>query len=69
LVAGAAEGLQVADVVAAAAGEGDDMIDRQLGFLFGLAATLALVFIAIEYVFSDFWWNGDSGSFTHELFG
>ena len=41
------------------------MIDRQLGFLFGLAATLALVFIAGEYIFSDLWWNRDSWGFSH----
>ncbi len=43
------------------------MIDRQLGFLFGLTAALALVFIAGKYVFSDFWGNGDSWGFAHEL--
>jgi len=41
------------------------MIDRELGFLFGLTATLALVFIAGEYIFSDFWGNGDSWGFAH----
>ena len=41
------------------------MIDRELGFLFGLPATLALVFIAGEYIFSDFWGNGDSWGFAH----
>ncbi len=45
------------------------MIDRQLGFLFGFAATLALVFVAGEDVFSDFWGNLDSGGFSHELLG
>lgn len=44
------------------------MIDRQLGFLFGLAAALALVFIAGEYVFSDFRGNGNSGVFCHDDF-
>ena len=44
------------------------MIDRQLGFLFGLPATLALVFVAGEYIFSDFWGNTDSRDFSHELF-
>lgn len=45
------------------------MIDRELGFLFGLAATLALVFVAGEYIFSNFWWNGNSRGFSHELLG
>jgi len=44
------------------------MIDRQLGFKFGLAAALALVFIASKYIFSDFWGNGNSGGFRHDDF-
>ncbi len=44
------------------------MIDRQLSFLFGLAAALALVFIAGEYVFSDFWRDANSGGFSHDVF-
>ena len=43
------------------------MVDRQLGFLFGLPATLALVFVAGKYVFSDFRGNGDSRSFSHDV--
>jgi hypothetical protein len=50
-VAGATEGLQVANVVAAAAGQGNDVIDRQL---LGLATALALVVVSLKNVFPNF---------------
>lgn len=43
-IAGAAEGLEVAEVVAAAEGEGDDVVNAQV---LGSAAALALVPIAL----------------------
>jgi hypothetical protein len=50
-VAGATEGLQVTDIITAAAGQGDDVIDRQF---FGLATALTLVFIPLKNVFPNF---------------
>ena len=60
-IAGAAEGLKVAEVVAATEGEGDDVVDAEV---LGGAAALALVPIAIENVLPNSGRNGNSGSFT-----
>jgi hypothetical protein len=56
-VAGATEGLQVADIVAAAAGQGDDVIDRQL---LGLATALTLVVISLKNIFPNFFRKADA---------
>jgi hypothetical protein len=50
-VAGTTESLQVADIVATATGQGNDVIDRQ--FL-GLATALALVVVSLKNVFPNF---------------
>ena len=63
-VAGTAEGLEVAEVVAAAAGEGDDVVDFQFGLLAGFTAALALLVVAIEDVLAHRFRNRDSGCFV-----
>jgi hypothetical protein len=65
LVAGVAQGLQVADVVGSSGGNGDDMVDVEFCFSLGLTAALTLVFVAVKYIFSDFWRDGDSWGFRH----
>lgn len=55
-VAGNTEGLEVAEVVAAAAGEGNDVIDRQL---LGLSTALALVVIALKNILPHFFGETD----------
>jgi hypothetical protein len=62
-VAGTTEGLEIAEVVAAAAGEGNDVIDRQFS---GLATALTLVIIALKNVFPNCFGNVDPlGFFWH----
>jgi hypothetical protein len=58
-VARSTEGLQVADIVAAAAGEGNDVVDRQ--FL-GLSAAPTLVAIPLEHIFPNFFREADAWS-------
>ena len=65
LVTAAAEGLQVADVIAAATGEGDNVIYSQFCFLMGFATALALVRVPREYIFPHFWGNMYPGSFLY----
>ncbi len=61
-VAGAAKGLQVAEVVGAALGEGDDVIDFEVGLG---TAVATLVVVAIEDVLSNRGGDGDAWSFGH----
>jgi hypothetical protein len=62
-VATATEGLQVAEVVAAAAGEGDDVIDRQHR---SPAAASTLMLIPLKNVLPDFFRKADPlGLFCH----
>lgn len=67
LVAGEAKGLEVAEVVGAAEGEGDDVINAEGYFWGGFAAGLALVAIALINILSDGFGDGDAGSFGHGL--
>lgn len=64
LVAVAAQCLEVANVVATAFGQRDNMVYIKLIPL-GLSAALALVAIALKYVSSYRLRNGNSGSFRH----
>jgi hypothetical protein len=58
-VARSTEGLQVADIVAATAGEGNDVVDRQ--FL-GLSTALTLVAIPLKHIFPNFFGKADAWS-------
>ena len=57
-VAGATQGLEVANIVAAACSEGDNMIDRQFG---GLSTALTLMIVSLKYIFPHFF--GEANSF------
>jgi hypothetical protein len=57
-IAGAAECLEVAEVVGAALGEGNDVVYFKF---FGAAAMLALVVVAVEDVLADFGGDFDAG--------
>ena len=63
LVTAAAEGLQVADVVAAPTGEGDYAIYRQFCLSMGFATALALVRVPRECIFPHLWGDLDPGIF------
>lgn len=64
-VAGPTEGLQIAQIVRPAPGEGDNVVDGQSGFFPRLAATLTGVAIAIINVFSDGGRKGNARCFFH----
>jgi hypothetical protein len=59
-VARSTESLQVADIVAAAAGEGNNVVDRQ--FL-GLSTALTLMAIPLKNIFPNFFREADPWSF------
>jgi hypothetical protein len=63
-VAGTTEGLQVADIVTAAAGQGNDVIDRQL---LGLATTQALMVVSLKNVFPNFFRKVDAWGFLRHF--
>ncbi|WP_431628767.1 hypothetical protein [Alkalinema pantanalense] len=63
-VAGTAEGLEVAEVVAATVGEGDDVIDFEFGVWASFATAFALVVVAIEDVLAHRFRNRDSDCFV-----
>jgi len=63
LVTATAQGLQVADVVGAPTGQGDNAIYSQFCFLMGFATALALVRVPREYIFPHLWGNLDPESF------
>lgn len=65
LVTAAAQGLQVADVVSAPTGQGDNVIYSQFCFLMGFATALALVRVPREYIFPHLWGNWNPGSFLY----
>lgn len=67
LVAGETKGLQVADIICTTTGKGDDMVDSKVSFLVSFPAALAMVFIALVYVYPHFFWDGNSRSFAHYL--
>jgi hypothetical protein len=56
-VAGTTESLPVADIVTAAAGQGNDVIDRQL---LSLATAQALVVVSLKNVFPNFCGKADA---------
>jgi hypothetical protein len=67
LIAGAAEGLQVADVVLTTTGKRNDVIDGEVSFSVRFTTAFALVLIAFKNIFPHLWRNANSGRFTHEL--
>jgi hypothetical protein len=67
LIAGAAEGLQVADVVLTTTGKRNDVIDCEVSFSVRFTAAFALVLIAFKNIFPHLGRNVNPGRFTHEL--
>ena len=59
-IAGTAQGLKVANIVAATCGEGNDMIDRQFG---SFSTALTLMIVALKYIFTHFFREADSFRF------
>jgi hypothetical protein len=59
-ITGAAQSLEIANVVATTRCEGDNMVDRQFG---GLPAALTLMVVAVEYIFPHFFGKANSFGF------
>ncbi len=57
------QGLEVANIVAATCGEGNDMIDRQFG---SFSTALTLMIVSLKYIFAHFFREANSfGFFWH----
>ena len=65
LVAPAAQGLQVAEVVRATSCQGDNVVNREVCLSVGLATALAVVRISLEDIFPNCRGNGDARGFAH----
>lgn len=62
-VTAATEDLQIADVIAATLGQGNNVVNRQLGVLCRFAATLTLIVVALQQISSPLRWNLDTRRF------
>jgi len=64
-IADKAEGLEIADIVLTATGEGNDMVNSKVNFYSGFTAASALIFVTLQDIFLYFRWNPNAGSFAH----
>ena len=67
LITGAAESLQVADVVLTAMSKGDNVVNGEVIYV-SLTTAFALIAIALKYIFPHLGWNANPGRLTHECF-
>lgn len=64
-IAGLAEGLQIADIVGSALGEGNDVVNLQGATARRLAAALTLMAVPLQHISTHRCWNLDPRRFTH----
>ena len=66
LITGAAESLQVADVVLTATSKGDNVVNGKVIYI-SLTTAFALIAIAFKHIFPHLWRQANPGRFIHEF--
>jgi len=65
LIAVQAKSLQIADIILAATGERNDMVNAKVSFYGSFTTTSALVLVTLKNIFLYFRRNTNAGSFAH----